>query len=156
MQLPSLSAAIARRSNDPCPTILSCPINSSRERGRIRSASGAMFSRLFCKSNKSIIFRFSVRFPSVFRPRVSARLRKPLCENPFPYGRANPATAPQNRFLPRRLLPAVRNGNYIVFRAQSKAATSAQRACNTKDNRNSNQILLNKVNIRRQIFSVDF
>lgn len=55
MQLPSLSAEIARLSNDPCPTILSCPINSSSERGRIRSASGAIVSRLFCKSNMSII-----------------------------------------------------------------------------------------------------
>ncbi len=35
------SATMARRSKRPAPTIWSCPTNSSRVRGRIRSARGA-------------------------------------------------------------------------------------------------------------------
>ena len=43
MQLPNLSEAIALLKNEFLPAMCSCPKNSSREAGLIRSASGANF-----------------------------------------------------------------------------------------------------------------
>ena len=52
---------MARRSNLPGPMILFCPTNSSRVRGRIRAARGAVFSSVFSRlcSNKSMCLLYS-------------------------------------------------------------------------------------------------
>ena len=46
IRLPTRSAAMARRSSRPGPRIASCPTKSSRLRGRIRSARGAIWRRV--------------------------------------------------------------------------------------------------------------
>gem|GEM_PF-6328238 len=72
----SLSAWIALRKSRPFPTICSCPIYSSRLRGRIRAASGSR-SAAAAVSNKSLLTvpLFSVRIieppqSGIFRIRV--------------------------------------------------------------------------------------